>query len=499
MIASGSLLNVNPAMTRMTLADLLDPEHVRHVVGDPTVEIRDLCANSRDAREGSLFFAVRGVREDGAKYVPDAVRRGAVAAVVPLDFEGDPGIPILKVADVRAAKSEIASRFFGEPSHAMRVVGVTGTNGKTTTAAMIRAILDYDRGPSVSIGTLGVEIGAHRIQSAHTTPDAIDVQRYLSRGRRMGCRSAVMEVSSHALDQRRVEHVHFSAAVFTNLSRDHLDYHGDMRAYLAAKKKLFEGLDEHAVAVLNDDDLASASLRDGIRARVVTYGLSPRADHRASVRRVDIDGVSFVLHTETGDVYVHIRLVGRHNLMNAVAASSACMALGLPPESVRGGLSALRRIPGRLEPVDCGQDFRVLVDYAHTDDALARVLDSLRSLTRGRLITVFGCGGDRDPGKRPRMGAVAAQRSDKVILTSDNPRDEDPGDILRQIVRGMPAGTDFRIEPDRRAAIEMALRIARGGDIVLIAGKGHETEQIAGGNRIPFDDRAVAREVLWSL
>lgn len=505
MIASGNLLGVSAAMTRTKLSDLLDAMDVLAVSGDVDVGVADLSTDSRLVEENAMFFAVPGASEDGARYVADAISRGASVVVVDQDAIVDPSVyergaaAVVRVPDVRQAKALAAARFFGDPSCAMSVFGVTGTNGKTTTSLMIRSVLDYHSGPSVLIGSLGYEIGARRYPAPNTTPDSIDIQRLLARGRRAGCRNAVMEVSSHALDQRRAEGVRFQTATFTNLSGDHLDYHKTQEAYRNAKARLFAGLPEGAVAVLNADDPASEHMASVTSARVVRYGLSENVDVRAIVRRVDIDGASFLLRTDAGEIDVQTRLVGRHNLMNAIAGAATCAAAGIPLESIHGGFQLLRRVTGRLEAVDCGQDFRVLVDYAHTDDALRQVLNNLRPLTRGRVITVMGCGGDRDRAKRPRMGLAASMGSDLVVLTDDNPRSEDPAAIRAEVRGGVDPSAEVWEEPDRRKAIERALREAAGGDIVLIAGKGHETEQIVGGVHTPFDDRHVAKEVLWSL
>lgn len=499
MFVSWSLDQV-AAVSSNFLSDLLRAIDPLATEGDTALEITDLATDSRSVSAGALFFAVPGTRQDGARFLAEAIGRGAAAVVVGADVQvSSEQVTVVRVADVRAAKAAIAARFYGYPSRDLKVVGVTGTNGKTTTCAMLRAIAEYDSGPAVSLGTIAYEIGARRERASNTTPDPITVQRYLAEGLAQGCRFAVMETSSHALSQQRVDGVEFAAAVFTNLTSEHLDYHQTMTAYRDAKARLFERLDRTAVAVLNADDPACRALRQRTRARVVTYGLARGAQVTARVRRIDIDGVSFLLRTPDGEIDINTRMLGRHNLMNAMAAATTAWALGFTAEAIRGGFQLLRGVRGRMEPIDCGQDFRVLVDYAHTDDALKNVLDNLRPLTRGRIITVFGCGGDRDRGKRARMGRVASGGSDVMVLTNDNPRSEDPLRILDEIRSGVGEGATATIEPDRRRAIEIALRAARGGDIVLIAGKGHEQEQILADAVIPFDDAQVAKEVLWSL
>jgi len=311
--------------------------------------------------------------------------------------------------------------------------------------------------------------------------------------------AAVIEVSSHALVQSRCEAVRFRVGVFTNLSREHLDYHRNMEEYTKAKALLFASLEETATAVVNADDAAAPSMIGSSRCPVLTYGLSGAADVRGTIRRQDIDGFSMILHAPQGEIDVTSRLLGRHNIYNALGASAAALALGVPLSSVKAGLEALREVPGRVESVEAGQDFRVIVDYAHTDDALQKLLENLRPLTTGRLITVFGCGGDRDTFKRPLMARSATTFSDLTVITSDNPRSEDPGKIISDILPGCKEGADVIVEPDRHEAIEVAIGQARGGDIVVIAGKGHEDYQKLNTGVIDFDDREVAREVLWKL
>lgn len=486
----------------VVLSDLIETLDVISIAGNPNVTIRDLVTDSRSARPGSLFFAIPGEKDDGSRYVADAIARGAIAIVTELESILPDNVSVIRVPNARIAKSRMAASFFGHPSLELATVGVTGTNGKTTTTKMIQAIAEYDRGPTVFLGTIGYEVANQRFEAPNTTPDPIDIHRHLRGGLDRGARLAAMEVSSHALEQGRVADVRFQVAVFTNLTPEHLDYHETFEQYRDAKAKLFESLSCGAVAVLNADDPASEVFRARTQARVVTYGLERRADVTARIRRIDADGLFFTLVTPRGNVDIVTRLVGRYNLMNALAACAVALSLGYPLESIRGGFEFLKGVPGRLESVDCGQDFRVLVDYAHTDDALLKVLLNLRPLTHGRIITVFGCGGDRDRTKRPRMGKVASDFSDLVVVTSDNPRSEKPQAIVDEIVTGIvPAARDksrLKIELDRKKAIALALRAARGGDIVLIAGKGHEDYQIIGSEKLKFDDREVAKEVLWN-
>ena len=494
------------SVNSMVLTELIEPLHdalpaVEHA--GPDARVSGLCIDSRCARPGDLFFAAAGARADGLRFAHEAVERGAVAVLADRPAELPPQTAFVGVSDVSAAKAILADRFFGQPSKRLDVVGITGTNGKTTTSFMLRSILTMDGRSAGLIGTLGAWIGQRHEPLPNTTPDAVELQRLLARMVDDNLSAAVMEVSSHALVQQRASQVDFDVGVFTNLTPDHLDYHGTMDAYAAAKGRLFEMLDSDGTAVLNASDPRSRQYRLGTRARVLQFALNAPADVRADVLRLDSDGTQFhVSAPEFGlDLRIASRLVGRHNVENALAAATAALALGLPPHAIATGLQGLTAVPGRLEPVSCGQDFRVLVDYAHTPDALEKVLDLLRPLTRGRLLVVFGCGGDRDRAKRPLMGRAVAEAADRLFVTSDNPRSEDPQAILDDIYTGIePEGRARAVrEPDRREAIRRACAEAHGGDIVLIAGKGHEAVQIMGDDALPFDDRQVAREVLWSL
>ena len=469
----------------------------------PDVAVSGLCSDSRAVVKGDLFIAGIGTRDDGLAHVEEALAKGAVAVLAARRPVGINGTACITVGDVPLAKALVANAFFGHPSRRLDTIGVTGTNGKTTTTFMLRSILTMDGRGTGLVGTLGAWIGGRHEPLRHTTPDAIELQRLLARMVDENLSAAVMEVSSHALMQRRAHGIAFDAAIFTNLTPDHLDYHGTMEAYAAAKGRLFEELSESAVAVLNADDPASRLYRLSTPARVLTFGLSTQADVTARISRLDGDGTRLLLVApELGPpIDIHLRLIGRHNVMNALGAATAALALGLPASAVATGLESLPAVPGRLEPVCCGQDFRVLVDYAHTPDALEKVLDLLRPLTQGALRVVFGCGGDRDRTKRPVMGRAVAARADALYVTSDNPRSEDPEAILDEVLAGIPLerrGATVR-EVDRREAIRRACAESRPGDVLLIAGKGHETTQTIGARVLPFDDRGVAREVLWSL
>ncbi|MCB9897087.1 MAG: UDP-N-acetylmuramoyl-L-alanyl-D-glutamate--2,6-diaminopimelate ligase [Planctomycetes bacterium] len=473
------------------------------VVEGPDALVTGLAIDSRKVTPGDLFIASQGSRHDGLRFVEQALARGASAVLAAARPALPDDVGFVGVPDVALAKAVVADRFFGHPSRRLDVIGVTGTNGKTTSAAMISSMLAMDGRPHGVIGTLGVRLRNTSEPLANTTPDAVELQRLLARMVDDNLSAVVMEVSSHALELHRVHGVAFDVGVFTNLSQDHLDFHQTMDAYGHAKGRLFRELSSDATAVLNADDPWSAIYAEHTPARLLTYALDGPARVHGRISRLDADGTAFRLDDDEAGLQLPIdmRLVGRHNVSNALAAAGAALALGLPAAAITTGLASLAAVPGRLESIDCGQDFRVLVDYAHTPDALEQVLRLLRPLTRGRLHVVFGCGGDRDRSKRPRMGAAVASAADALWVTSDNPRSEDPASILEQILAGVPDGVRERTVSlvDRREAIAAACRAARGGDIVLVAGKGHETTQTVGDSVLPFDDRDVCREVLWTL
>ncbi len=461
-------------------------------------EVRGVTCDSRLVQSGALFVAVPGTRADGGAYVDEAIRRGAVAIVAEKPVPNCP-VPVFVVRGAREALSDLAVRFYGDPSSKLNAVGVTGTNGKTTTTYLLRSIFEAAGEKVGVLGTIGHSIGSRTLPSDNTTPGADTLQKYFAEMVQAGCKSAAMEVSSHALDQDRVRGVRFAAGIFTNLTRDHLDYHPTMEHYRDAKGKLFELLPRRGVAALNADDPASEVYAALTHAHVVTYGLQARAEISAKVELSTFNGTRLRLRLGTEELVVNTRLIGTHNVYNLLGAAACTWAMGYDLDPIKAGIENLAAVPGRLEPVDAGQDFAVLVDYAHTDDALRNVLRCLRPLARGRLIVVFGCGGDRDRGKRPKMGRVVAELADQAVLTSDNPRSENPMAILSEIAAGVSDKSKYLIEPDRRGAVKLALTLARKDDLVLIAGKGHENYQILGDRRIGFDDRLVAREILGEL
>ncbi len=466
------------------------------------VDIHGVVCDSRNVKPGFLFVAIPGTKENGAAYVSDAVARGAAAVVVetapPVEPGRHPKWPVFVVKDSRAALADLAARFYQEPTERLNVIGVTGTNGKTTTSFLVRSILEVAAQKPGLIGTIEYALGNRAIASPMTTPPADELQRMFWEMANSGCRSAVMEVSSHSLAQQRVRAIRFAAGIFTNLTRDHLDYHKTHEEYLAAKGLLFSGLAPRAIAALNADDPATAIYAQQTRAHVVTYGLQKPCEVTAEIESVSFAGTKFRLRLGEESVPIHSRLIGTHNVYNMLAAAATCWKMGYDLDVIRLGIENMTAVPGRLEAIDAGQDFAVLVDYAHTDDALRNVLSCVKPLQRGKLLVVFGCGGDRDRGKRPRMGRVVDEMADGVIVTSDNPRSEEPLDIIREVTEGFQT-KKYLIEPDRRKAIRLAISMAKKDDVVVIAGKGHENYQIFRDGPRPFDDRQVAREALSEM
>lgn len=500
----------------MDLSELIAGLEVRATGGPGPrgVRVCDVTDDSRTVVPGSLFVARSGTKTDGRQFVGEAIRAGAVAV---LSGEGDgsgggggpAGATVLVTADVARVGAAIAERFYGEPSSRLDLVGVTGTNGKTTTAHLIHQLLNASGRRCGLIGTVEIDDGREVAPATLTTPPAWELSRTLATMVENGCEAAVMEASSHALDQGRVSALRYDVGIFTNLTGDHLDYHKTMSAYAEAKARLFAMLPEDGWAIVNAEDPWHGRMIRDCRARVLrcTVGSdAPAGGARATLERASMSGMTLGLSGPWGEMRAEVGLIGVHNAMNALQAASACWALGVPMGEVAERLSRASAPPGRLEPVTTRRSaFQVLVDYAHTDDALRKVLSALSPLRGpgGRLVVVFGCGGDRDRTKRPRMGAVAAELADRVVVTSDNPRSEDPSSIIREIVAGVPYERRgaVEVEADRAAAIARAVRGLGPGDLLLIAGKGHEAEQIvsdgSGGlRRLRFDDREAARAAL---
>ena len=459
---------------------------------DRPVEISSLAYDTRAVTPGTLFFCVPGFTRDGHEFAAEAVSRGAVALVV--ERPTGAGVPEVRVDSVRAAMAPCAARFHGDPTASLQVVGITGTNGKTTSAFLVRALLEADGRACGLLGTVKSVVGGVEHEVQRTTPEAIDLQRTFREMFEAGDRACVMEVSSHALSLHRADAIHFAAAIFTNLTQDHLDFHQGMEDYFHAKRRLFAELSPHA-SVINIDDPYGARLAVEVPGAITVALEAGGAEYRASGVQTGLAGSSFLLHTPDGELEVRSPLTGRFNVMNVLGAFAAARSLGVPADTCLEAISRAGQVPGRFESVEEGQPFAVLVDYAHTPDSLENVLRAARPLASGRLHVVFGCGGDRDRGKRPLMGEIARRLADRVIVTSDNPRSEDPEAIIAEILAG--SGQEVEHEVDRRAAIEQAIATAHPGDVVVIAGKGHEQgQEFSGGRKVPFDDVSVAREVL---
>jgi len=486
----------------MKLRDLLVGAELGHPLGNADLEVTSVAYNSRQVEPGGIFFAIYGEKTDGNRFVADAMGRGAsvIASELPRPASDLPRtIEWVQPASARKALATAAANFYGRPAQALKLVGVTGTNGKTTTTYLIDSILRAAGNGTGLLGTIAYRTPRSSRVAKNTTPESLDLQSFLAEVRDAGGTHAVLEASSHALVMDRVWGCRFAAAVFTNLTRDHLDYHKTFEEYFAAKRRLFEGTGAGAPAagVINTDDAYGKRLV-GLAARTVTYGLENGAEVTTKKFALAFSGLEFTAQTPAGKIEVRSRLVGRINLYNILAALGAAIALGISREHIEAGVWQLESVPGRFERIDRGQPYLVVVDYAHTDDALRNLIATARELNpTGRIITLFGCGGDRDRVKRPLMGEVAGSMSDIAVLTSDNPRSEDPLRIINDVVVGLQkTKARYLIEPDRAVALERAFDEARPGDIVLLAGKGHETYQVLRDRTIDFDDREVARQSL---
>ena len=467
-------------------------------------EITGIAYDSRRVMPGMLFVAIPGQHADGHEFISNAVDRGASAIICERNGVAHPRAAKIQVPDVREALARTAAVFYGNPSTALKVIGVTGTNGKTTVTFMVKSMLEGAGIKTGLLGTVQYEIGDRVIPAQRTTPESLEVQQMMAQMVKAGCQACVMEVSSHALEQKRVMGVEFDVAIFTNLTRDHLDYHGTMERYFAAKEKLFAGLargKKKSAAIINIDDSFGARLSGKHKVDFeYTYGFQPSRLHAMQVQ-LGKDGSRFMVETPERKFPVRLPLIGRHNVYNALAAIGAGMVLDVHLLKIQAALNALQPVPGRLESIAIGQPFGVYVDYAHTDDALKNVLQTLREITTGRVLVAFGCGGNRDAGKRAKMGRMAAEMADYTCITSDNPRKEAPEKIAAQIEEGYRAvkHQDYMIELDRKRAIQHIIGMAAAGDSVLIAGKGHETYQEFEDTIVPFDDRAYARDALEAV
>jgi len=465
-------------------------------------EAPQVCTDSRAVRPGDVFVAIKGAHQDGHQFIDQAIANGARYIVFQERPKVQDGRAVwLHVDDTAGAAAMLAQARSGWPAARLVNLAVTGTNGKTTVAFLVKSCLQTAGLRCGLLGTVQYDTGLQIRQAELTTPDALTLAALQAEMLRAGCTHMIMEASSHALAQGRCKAIRFNAAAFTNLTRDHLDYHKDIDGYRAAKAVLFEDLDEDATAVLNSQCPHARFMAGRTRARCLWYGIGPDADLWAQIASMDARGTRYVMHYQGQEVLIDSPLLGRHNVSNHLAAAGLCLSVGLDLQQVKNGLQSVRCIPGRLERLQWQGPFEVIVDFAHTDDALKNVLSTLRPICQGRIVLVFGCGGDRDKGKRPRMARVAQEMADLVVITSDNPRTEDPDEIIRQILSGLvdPDPSHIHVQPDRRAAIGWAISQAGTGDIVLIAGKGHEGYQIIGTKKYPFSDQQVAMEYLQGL
>jgi len=467
--------------------------------GAAEMSVTGLDYDSRRVGPGFVFFAFPGSRTDGRRFAQDARDRGAIAVVSEEEEPAGFPAPWIRVPHGRHALAQAARTFYGKPDERLEITGITGTNGKTTTAYLLDSVLRASGRITALIGTIEYHLAGRVLPAVNTTPESLDLMRLFAELEQAGGSAVTMEVSSHALALGRVHGACFHTAVFTNFTRDHLDYHGDMEAYFSAKRMLFEGAGAAPprFAVLNRDDEQVRRIKPSQTTQAIWYGVGPDSDLRARHVAPGLGGLRFDIQFGKIRIPVESALIGRINVYNILAACGAALSYGLEPETIARGIAEMRAVPGRFERIDEGQPFAVVVDYAHTDDALRNVIAVARSLEPKRVITLFGCGGDRDRSKRPLMGQAAGENSDFVVLTSDNPRSEDPLAIMNDALVGIRrVDVPHVVEPDRRAAIERAIKEAHAGDVVILAGKGHETTQVLKDRVVPFDDRAVAREVL---
>ncbi|MCX5838319.1 MAG: UDP-N-acetylmuramoyl-L-alanyl-D-glutamate--2,6-diaminopimelate ligase [Deltaproteobacteria bacterium] len=500
----------------MRLPPLMKEIETLGITGDPDGEVRSICYHSRQCEQESLFVAIPGLKTDGHEFIDDALARGARFIIHERDFAPPAGVTAIRVRDSRRVLGRLGRNFFGHPSVSLCLIAVVGTKGKTTITYLLEAILRA-AGHSVGVlGTVDYRYGEKRFPAPNTTPESFEIQRILREMADHGVTHVVAEVSSHAIALRRVDDCAFDLGIFTNLAQDHLDYHRTMENYFQAKKRFFTdvlpggGKDLPRRMILNGDDPWGRRIIRQVAGGRLTYGLDNPCDVTAAPFNLSLGGIEAKLHLEGEELDIASPLTGKYNLYNILAAAAAARAVGIPNGAIRNGISGLLQVPGRLEKVSAAGQPAVFVDYAHTEDALRKVLENLSGFRKGRIITVFGCGGDRDRGKRPLMGKAATERSDLAIVTSDNPRTEDPLEIIREIEAGIRAPkfsdiTEFEghpdrkgylVIPDRREAIGAAIGLSGAADIVLIAGKGHEDYQVIGSRKVPFDDRAIAREKL---
>ncbi len=484
-------------MERVKLKRLLSRLPIATVRGPKDVEITGLTANSKCVAPGNLFIAKKGLTVDGAKFIPEAIAAGATAVLTDLYNPFYPQVTQIIHPDVAAIEATLAAEFYDHPDASLFLVGITGTNGKTTVSYLVRHLLEAQAEACGLIGTIEWIVGQHVFPSGKTTPDVIQNTKLFREMVDSGCKACAMEVSSHALDQGRVQAIEFDVALFTNLTQDHLDYHTTMQTYAAAKAKLFTSLTEGKKkfpksAVVNSDSPYCTQMTAQCSSPVIRYGIDSDCDLKATSIALTPQGTTFTLEYRGQREQIVSPLIGRFNVYNLLAAAGVGLAHGLTLQHIAAAFATFAKVPGRLEPVPNARSLPIFVDYAHTDDALLNVLKTLKEFKKGRLITVFGCGGNRDPLKRPKMGAVAEEHSDLAIITSDNPRSEDPLEIIRAILGGLKKPEEALVIPDREMAIRRAIELAQPDDVILIAGKGHETYQIFADRTIDFDDRLIA-------
>ncbi len=462
--------------------------------------IESICVDSRRVTKGALFIALKGAAADGSAFIEDAISKGAAVIVKSDNMHCGvkENVCLLSVRDTKQFLNEILRRFYRNPSGKMKVIGITGTNGKTTLTYLLESILQSAGKQCGVMGTIDYRFGDQKIAAKNTTPGAIDIQKYLSMMAERKIEYCAMEVSSHALAQDRISGVDFRAAIFTNLTSDHLDYHQNRENYFLAKAILFKDLSKDAVAILNSDDPYAERLIGMTGAAVVKYGTKQAADVLAEDIRLGLKGTNFTLKADGHSVAIFTPLIGLHNVYNVLAASAACLREGITLQQIKEGVARLNVVPGRMEPIDGGQDFSVFVDYAHTEDALKNILQSIKNVTNAKIILVFGCGGDRDKTKRPKMGKAASALADWVIVTSDNPRSEDPRSIIEEILAGFE-GQHYEAIVNREEAIKKSMLLAKSGDVVIVAGKGHEDYQIFKDKTIPFDERQIVKRFLREI
>lgn len=464
------------------------------IKGDPNIDISGVCYDSRKAKKKYLFIAIKGFKTDGIFYVEEAIKNGAVAVVADREIKEYPGITTVLVEDARATMAKIASNFYNNPTSKLTLIGVTGTNGKTSVTYMLKAILERQNNKVGLVGTIQNMIGDEVIPSVHTTPESLDLQELFSIMVNKGVKYVVMEVSSHSLALNRVDECEFDIAIFTNLSQDHLDFHQNMEEYAKTKSKLFKMAKR--ASVINIDDKYSSMMIESSKAKVLTYGIEDFAYVMAKDIRNSLDGVKFKVQIEDKKEEMSLKIPGLFNVYNALAAITVADFLGISLRSVREALSQVT-VKGRFEPVETGKDFYVFIDYAHTPDGIQNIMEALKEYKTGRKILLFGAGGDRDKTKRPLMGEVAGKYADFCILTSDNPRSEDPREIILQIEEGIKkTNCPYVVIENRKEAIRYALTNAQKDDVIILAGKGHETYQIIGNKVIPFDEREIVKEIL---